>query len=122
MLIVPAGVKVHLALGYTDMRKGMDGLAMLVQETLKKDPFICGGTDYVAARPLNLRVQPSLRVRRYIIFRCCPAAVRQRPWGGNERCGRQPRRPCRGHGASSQRLRRRSGAWWRPVNDPARPG
>jgi transposase len=39
MLIVPAGVKVHLALGYTDMRKGMDGLAILVQETLKKDPF-----------------------------------------------------------------------------------
>ena len=39
MLIVPAGVKVHLALGYTDMRKGMDGLAMLVQDVLKKDPF-----------------------------------------------------------------------------------
>src|SRR5260370_10829109 len=39
MMIVAAGVKVHLALGYTDMRKGMDGLAMLVQETLKKDPF-----------------------------------------------------------------------------------
>ena len=39
MMIVPAGVKVHLALGYTDMGKGMDGLAMLVQETLKKDPF-----------------------------------------------------------------------------------
>jgi transposase len=39
MMIVPAGVKVHLALGYTDMRKGMDGLAMLVQEALKKDPF-----------------------------------------------------------------------------------
>ena len=38
MLIVPAGVKVHLALGYTDMRKGMDRLAMPVQ-TLKKDPF-----------------------------------------------------------------------------------
>ncbi|MEA2916092.1 MAG: hypothetical protein QOJ15_8173 [Bradyrhizobium sp.] len=28
MMIVPAGVKVHLALGYTDMRKGMDGLAI----------------------------------------------------------------------------------------------
>ena len=41
MMIVPAGVKVHLALGYTDMRKGMDGLAMLVQGTLKRDPF-CG--------------------------------------------------------------------------------
>ncbi len=39
MMFVPAGVKVHLALGYTDMRKGMDGLAMLVQDTLKKDPF-----------------------------------------------------------------------------------
>ncbi|MGX8009149.1 IS66 family insertion sequence element accessory protein TnpB [Mesorhizobium sp. ORM8.1] len=39
MMIVPAGVKVHLALGYTDMRKGLDGLAMLVQQTLKQDPF-----------------------------------------------------------------------------------
>lgn len=34
-----AGVKVHLALGYTDMRKGMDGLALLVQEVLRQDPF-----------------------------------------------------------------------------------
>lgn len=41
MMIVPAGVKVHLALGVTDMRKGLDGLAALVQEHLKKDPF-CG--------------------------------------------------------------------------------
>lgn len=39
MMIVPAGVKVHLALGYTDMRKGIDGLAALVQEHLKRDPF-----------------------------------------------------------------------------------
>ena len=39
MLIIPAGVKVHLAFGYTDMRKGLDGLATLVQETLKQDPF-----------------------------------------------------------------------------------
>ena len=39
MMIVPAGVKVHLALGYTDPRKGMDGLAMLVQDTLKQDAF-----------------------------------------------------------------------------------
>jgi transposase len=39
MMIAPAGVKVHLALGYTDMRKGIDGLAVLVQETLKKDTF-----------------------------------------------------------------------------------
>ncbi|MER8388345.1 IS66 family insertion sequence element accessory protein TnpB [Mesorhizobium sp. M1380] len=32
-------MKVHLALDYTDMRKGLDGLAMLVQQTLKQDPF-----------------------------------------------------------------------------------
>lgn len=39
MLIAPAGVKVHLALGYTDMRKGIEGLAMMVQKTLEKDAF-----------------------------------------------------------------------------------
>jgi transposase len=39
MMLLPAGVKVHLALGYTDMRKGIDGLAMLVQEVLKEDTF-----------------------------------------------------------------------------------
>jgi transposase len=39
MIAAPSGMKVHLALGYTDMRKGMDGLAMLVQGVLKADPF-----------------------------------------------------------------------------------
>jgi transposase len=39
MTLLPAGVKVHLAFGYTDMRKGIDGLAMLVQEVLRQDPF-----------------------------------------------------------------------------------
>lgn len=38
MIPVPAGVRVWLAAGHTDMRKGFDGLAMLVQETLKRDP------------------------------------------------------------------------------------
>ena len=37
--LLPPGVKVHLALGYTDMRKGLDGLAMLVQGVLQQDPF-----------------------------------------------------------------------------------
>lgn len=40
MMIVPAGVKVHLTLGYTDMRKGMESLVVLVQEALKKEPFL----------------------------------------------------------------------------------
>jgi len=39
MNLLPPGVKVHLALGYTDMRKGMDGLAVMVQEVLQQDPF-----------------------------------------------------------------------------------
>jgi hypothetical protein len=34
MTLLPPGVKVHLALGYIDMRKGIDGLAMLVQSVL----------------------------------------------------------------------------------------
>jgi transposase len=38
MIPVPVGVRVWLAAGHTDMRKGFDGLAMLVQETLKRDP------------------------------------------------------------------------------------
>ena len=39
MMLVPAGVRVHVALGITDMRKGLDGLTMLVQEVLAQDPF-----------------------------------------------------------------------------------
>lgn len=39
MMLAPTGVKIHIALGVTDMRKGMDGLAMLVQGVLKQDPF-----------------------------------------------------------------------------------
>ncbi len=39
MMTVRAGVKVHIALGVTDMRKGLDGLAGLVQEVLEQDPF-----------------------------------------------------------------------------------
>lgn len=39
MTMLPAGVKVHLAVGHIDMRKGMDGLAMHVQGVLHQDPF-----------------------------------------------------------------------------------
>jgi transposase len=39
MLGVSVGVKVYLACGTTDLRKGMDGLAVLVQHVLHKDPF-----------------------------------------------------------------------------------
>jgi transposase len=35
---VPSGVRVWLAVGRTDMRKGMNGLALQVQEQLKRNP------------------------------------------------------------------------------------
>jgi transposase len=37
--LLPRGVKVHLAFDFIDMRKGIDGLAMLVQGVLRQDPF-----------------------------------------------------------------------------------
>ena len=39
MMLIPAGVKVHLALGYTDLRKGIDGLGAMVERVLEQDPF-----------------------------------------------------------------------------------
>ncbi|WP_425373845.1 IS66 family insertion sequence element accessory protein TnpB [Phyllobacterium salinisoli] len=39
MIRVPSGVKVWLATGHTDMRKGFAGLSLMVQETLKRDPM-----------------------------------------------------------------------------------
>ena len=44
MIAPPAGVRVYLACGVTDMRKGMAGLAMLVQQGWAQDPF--GGAVY----------------------------------------------------------------------------
>jgi transposase len=38
MIPVPSNVRVWLAVGRTDMRKGMNGLALQVQEALKHDP------------------------------------------------------------------------------------
>lgn len=36
--MIPGNTRVWLASGHTDMRKGFDGLALLVQETLRRDP------------------------------------------------------------------------------------
>jgi transposase len=38
-MLIPPGVKVHLAVGYTDLRKGLDGLAVMVEQVLDQDPF-----------------------------------------------------------------------------------
>ena len=39
MIAVPPGVRILLAAQPVDFRKGMDGLAALVQEALRADPF-----------------------------------------------------------------------------------
>lgn len=39
MIAIPAGVRVWLATGHTDMRKGFPGLSLQVQEVLKHDPL-----------------------------------------------------------------------------------
>ena len=41
MIPIPSGVRVWIAAGHTDMRRGMQGLALQVQEQLKRDPH-CG--------------------------------------------------------------------------------
>nr|WP_279589127.1 IS66 family insertion sequence element accessory protein TnpB [Sphingobium vermicomposti] len=43
--VIPAGARVWIAMGHTDMRKGMQGLALMVQQGLKRDPH--GGDLFV---------------------------------------------------------------------------
>ena len=45
MIPLPSGVRVWIAVGQTDMRRGTNSLALLVQEALKRDPH--GGDLYV---------------------------------------------------------------------------
>jgi transposase len=39
MISIAAGARIWIATGHTDMRKGMQGLALLVQEGRGRDPF-----------------------------------------------------------------------------------
>ncbi len=39
MIPFPPGTRVWLATGHTDMRRGMNGLALQIQEVLKRDPY-----------------------------------------------------------------------------------
>ena len=45
MIPIASGVRVWIATGHTDMRRGMNTLALQVQEALKRDPH--GGDLYV---------------------------------------------------------------------------
>ena len=39
MISAPGAARIWIATGHADMRKGMPGLALLVQEHFKRDPF-----------------------------------------------------------------------------------
>ena len=43
--VIPSGARVWIAMGHTDMRKGMQGLALMVQQGLNRDPH--GGDLFV---------------------------------------------------------------------------
>lgn len=53
MIPVPSGTQVWLAAGHTDMRKGFNSLALVVQEVLKRDPH-CGHLFVFRGRKGNL--------------------------------------------------------------------
>jgi hypothetical protein len=62
MIPVPPGVRVWLATGHTDMRKGFDGLALMVQETLKRDPhgghlFVFRGAATISSNVFGARAR-----------------------------------------------------------------
>jgi transposase len=40
MIPLPSGVRVWIAAGHCDMRRGMQGLARQVQEVLQRDPHV----------------------------------------------------------------------------------
>jgi transposase len=58
MIPVPTGVRVWIATGHTDMRRGMRGLALQVQEGLGRDPF--AGDVFCVPRPAGFADQSDL--------------------------------------------------------------
>ena len=68
MIPVPAGVRIWIATGHTDMRRGMRGLALQVQEGLGRDPFLCVGRGYVAAPSCGAVFAGDSGFRRHIIL------------------------------------------------------
>src|ERR1700730_6569249 len=48
MIGLPAGTRIWIAAGVTDLRRGFTGLSGMVQTTLQENPFLCGGLQSVA--------------------------------------------------------------------------
>src|SRR5689334_6993967 len=112
MISLPHGVRSYLACGFTDMRKGMACLAMLLQQGLGDDPFICVGREYVAAKPSVMTETHEVRSTPPHIIRRFRAIGGAHPWVGTALPGWPRCRPCPVHGASSRHLRQHSDASW----------
>jgi transposase len=67
MIPLSTGVRVWIAAGHTDMRRGMQSLALLVQEAFKRDPHLCVGRDYVAAHPRSPQLSGNAGLCRHIL-------------------------------------------------------
>ena len=122
MIAIPSNVRVWLATGHTDMRRGFPSLALLVQESLKRDPHLCVGRGYVAARPQSGQFRGDGEICRHIIFKCFPEAAALSPWVDIALAACLIHLPYPARGASSRRRRRHSDVWWRPANGPTTPG
>ncbi|PDT64043.1 hypothetical protein CO683_40715 [Bradyrhizobium ottawaense] len=51
LILSASDVAAWIATGHTDMRHGMNSLAVLVQQAFKRDPNLCVGRDGMAGRP-----------------------------------------------------------------------
>src|SRR4030095_465789 len=90
MFPVPSGVRVWLAIGVTDMRRGMNSLALQVQEGLGRDPhagdlFCVPGPQRSSCKDSLARRARLLAVRQATGARALPLAV-----GDGRRRGDQP--------------------------------
>lgn len=65
--MIPSGARVWIALGHTDMRKGMQGLALLVQQGLKRNPH--GGDLFVFRGRAGSHQDHLARRDRYVALR-----------------------------------------------------
>ena len=125
MIPVPSGVRVWLATGVTDMRRGMNTLALQVQQDLARDPH--AGDLYVfrGRRGDLIKIPHAHRHRE---------AQRRRPAGLARRCPRPYRRPAADpsartpalvlEGRPATGLGRITFDLWRPANSrqPPPPG
>ena len=75
MIPVPSGVRVWLAVGHTDMRRGMNSLAIQVQEGLGRDPH--AGDLYVFRGKRGHLIKNSLARRDRYVALCQTAGARQ---------------------------------------------